>query len=134
MKPSACALYPFQQDNANNCLARAQTIEDTILSSIRAWIVTKKGSRVGNMIGCFLPDILFDLVSIKDLPGMATQLRSDATRQFPGVNFVNVVLKIDTSADVVTLVCDMALVIGNQDQITYLTVTLPSLFSTNQNQ
>lgn len=93
--PSSIAIFPFQTDNEDNCLGRALTVNDTLLSAIKAWIVTKKGSRLGNMVGCFLPDLINELVGIKDMDGLAKRLKQDATEQFPGVNFIDVYMDLD---------------------------------------
>ena len=102
--PSTITMFPFQQDFEDNCIQRATTVNDTILSAIRTWIVTKKGSRLGNMVGCFLPDIIHDLINITDLDSIATQLKNDAILQFPGVNFLNIEMNIDTSNKSIDLI------------------------------
>jgi len=131
MRPSASALFPFQQDNANNCLGRAQTIEDTLLAAIRCWLITKKGSRLGNMVGCFLPDMVNDLISVKDLNGVSQQLKSDLTNQFPGVNFITVTLTLDLSNKMVDLIVSITFSVASQNNIMYLTYSMPSLFQSN---
>lgn len=93
--PSAIAMFPFETDNEDNCLARATDVPNTFVSAIKAWIVTRKGSRLGNMVGCFLPDMIHELVGEKDLPGLANRLKKDATMQFPGVNFIDVYMGLD---------------------------------------
>jgi len=104
MQSSSIAIFPFQNDYENNCLARATTINDTLLSAIRAWLVTPKGSRLGNMVGCFLPDILNDLIGINDMTGLAARLKSDLSNQFIGVNFIAVSMSLDLSNKFVDLI------------------------------
>lgn len=95
--PSAIALFPFQQDFQDNCLQRTLTVTDTLLSAMRAYIVTRRGSRLGNMVGCFLPDLIYTLVGTSDLSGYSNQLKSDLGDQFPGVTFLNVYMSLNLS-------------------------------------
>lgn len=102
--PSTITLFPFAHDYGDNCLQRATTVNDTLLSAMRAWIVTKKGSRLGNMVGCFLPDIIHDLIDISNVSGIGAQLKTDLIAQFPGVNFLNVSASTDLSNKFVDLI------------------------------
>jgi hypothetical protein len=104
MEQTAIAVFPFETDLANNCLARTTNVNDTIVSALKAWILTPKGSRLGNMVGCFLPDILHDLVGFNDLAPLSRRLQADASLQFPGVNFVDVNMSLDMSQRFVDLV------------------------------
>ena len=56
-KESGCTAFPFRYDSENDSLKRAETIEDTLLSAIRLFLITKKGSRVGSNVGSFLPEL-----------------------------------------------------------------------------
>lgn len=125
---SSLAIFPFQQDNENNCLLRATNIEDTILSAIRAYLLTPKGSRLGNMVGCFLANMRFNLIAINDLPGLSQELKKDLTTQFPGVTFLNVVLDIDKSKEIIDLIVKITFTTNYQQEITELILQLPSVF------
>jgi hypothetical protein len=94
MLNSAVVCFPFKEDFENNCLARATNVNDTLISVMKSWILTRKGSRLGNMVGCFLPDIIYELVSINDMSGLSTRLKTDITKQFPNVTFLDVNLQL----------------------------------------
>lgn len=128
--PSTITLFPFAHDFEDNCLQRATTVNDTLLSAIRAWIVTKKGSRLGNMVGCFLPDIIHDLVSSDDINSMSKQLKSDATAQFPGVNFLDVNMSLDLSNRFVDLIVSITFSTAISD-ITEFQVIMPTNITTS---
>lgn len=123
--PSTIALFPFAYDSEDNCLQRATTVNDTLLSAIRAWLVTKKGSRLGNMVGCFLPDIINELVSSNDINAMSKQLQKDAIAQFPGVNFLDVTMSLDLSNNFVDLIVSITFSTAISD-ITQFQVSLPT--------
>lgn len=106
-KPSTIYTFPFEYDFEDNCLKRATTVNETLLSAIRAWLVTKKGSRLGNMVGCFLPDIIHDLVNYNDMKDLAKQLKSDAIIQFPGVNFLDIQMELDLTNKFVDLIINI---------------------------
>ena len=103
MQQSALAIFPFEDDFENDSMRRATTVNETLISALKAWIVTKRGSRLGNMVGCFLPDILTDLIGY-DLAPLAQRLRQDASAQFPEINFLDVTMFMDRSSDFVDLV------------------------------
>lgn len=129
--PSTIASFPFKHDFEDNCLQRATTVNDTLLSAMRAWLVTKKGSRLGNMVGCFLPDIIHDLVSLNDINSMSKQLKEDASIQFPGVNFLDVSMALDLSNKFVDLIVKITFSTAISD-ITEFQVNLPTgITSTN---
>lgn len=94
MSKSALALFPFEEDFENNCLKRTTTVNDTLISAMKAWIVTRKGSRLGNMVGCFLPDIIHELIGYRDIPGLSQRLKIDISEQFPNVNFIDVKMEL----------------------------------------
>ena len=127
---SAIAIFPFKNDFENNCLARATTINDTFISAIKAWIVTKRGSRLGNMVGCFLPDLIYELVGVKDLSGYANKLKSNATDQFPGINFIDVYMEFDYSNSTVDLIVKITFSTQYTD-IQQLDIILPTQVQTS---
>lgn len=102
MKKSASLLFPFQNDSETNGLKRAHTVNDTISSAIKLFLLTEKGQRRGNPIGSFLPSLQHKLIPQEALSGFADELTNELTRQFPGVVFTNItltkVLENNTSA------------------------------------
>jgi len=128
MNNSASAEFPFRNDNENDCLKRAETVEDTILSAIRLFLVTKKGSRLGNTIGTFVPDLLLELIPTKNLIALSSELKEELTAQFPGVDFISTNITRDFSDNVVNLIITITLTISGKNNIIDLVVTLPSKF------
>ncbi len=130
MKPSASLKFPFRQDNENDCLKRAHTVEETIISAIRLYLITKPGSRVGNMVGSFVPELLYQLLPSAALPNLADQLKGDLIAQFPGVDFIEVTLTRNINdGGLVDLVIKITFTVLTSDSISDLTITLPSIFS-----
>ena len=103
MNSSASLLFPFSYDNENECLSRAETAKDTILSSIKCFLLTKSGSRVGNNIGSILPELLLQTVSVASLPEISEAIKSELVEQFPGVDFLEVLLTQEKSERIVFL-------------------------------
>lgn len=130
MKPSASLKFPFKEDFENNCLKRAHTVEETIISAIRLYILTPPGSRVGNMIGCFIPELLYQLIPSGNLESYAAQLRGDLIAQFPGVEFVSVTMTRDMTQTTVDLIIKISFSVLTAEKIVDMEVVLPSLFST----
>lgn len=124
-QPSGIAMFPFKNDYENDCLLRASTVNDVLLSAIRAFLVTRKGSRLGNMIGCSLPDLIYDLISFSNLTGLGSQIKSELSDQFPGVNFMSVNMSLDKSSGTVDLIVTITLSTSVTD-ITDLTVKIPT--------
>jgi hypothetical protein len=125
-------MFPFKLDENQNCLARTYTIEDAVMSAIRAFLVTRPGSRVGNNIGSFVSGLLFTLIPTSALPAFATELRNELTQQFDGVEFLNVTLSLSVTQPVVCLVITITFSIASEDDISELIVELPSVFDSNQ--
>lgn len=90
--------YPFVQDPAKQSLLRAYTVEDTIASSIRAFIMTDPGSRRMNPMGSMVPTLLMTLIPSSQLSGIEDEIKNELTQQFPGVTFDSVIVTpvIDT--------------------------------------
>lgn len=130
MKNSASLRFPFKEDNENNCLKRAHTVEATIISAIRAYLVTPPGSRVGNMVGCFLSELLYQLIPSNNLESYAIQLRGDLIEQFPGVEFVSVSMERDITGSTVDLIVKISFSVLTAEKIIDMEVVLPSIFST----
>lgn len=128
MRPSASALFPFKLDNENDCLARAHSIEDTLLSAIRIFLLTRKGSRVGNNVGSFLPELLLQTISSTQLPALAGELKTELITNFPGVEFLNVTLDRDLEFNVSDLVVKISFSTANQDNIYELIIKMPTVF------
>lgn len=131
MRRSASAEFPFGTDLENNCLKRATTIEDTLLAAIRIFLVTKPGSRVGNMVGSLLPELLLSLVPVRTLPTLANELKEQLITQFPGVDFLAVDISQDLSQKTVDLVVKISLSVSGQDKILGLEMRLPSKINPN---
>lgn len=104
MANSSIAYFPFMTDNTENCMKRCEDVNDTMISALKVWILTPKGSRRGSTIGCFLLDILFNIFSFTDLKGLAARLKRDASDQFPEINFINVEMNMDKSDNISTLI------------------------------
>lgn len=128
MNNSASAEFPFKTDYENNCLKRAETVEDTLLAAIRLYLVTRQGSRLGNMVGSFIPALLLELVPVSNLTALSSQLKEDLTNQFPGVDFIQTNLGRDLSNGTVDLIVSIKFMVSGKNTIQDLTVTLPSKF------
>jgi len=131
MRQSACALFPFKQDNANNCLGRAQTLEDTLLSCIRMFLVTRPGSRVGNMTGSFLTTLMFEILASNSLQQFSNDLQQELIQNFPGVEFLAVQLTKGLNDQKAVLNVSISFTTINQSDITDLLVEMPSVFDSN---
>lgn len=129
MKNSASLQFPFKWDNENECLLRAFTVEDTVLSAIRCFLITRRGSRVGSNLGSFLPELLLQGVPVSKLPELSDELRIELESQFEGVQFLSVVLERDLSDLVSTLKVHIKLSIPTTSNIIELDLGLPSLFT-----
>jgi phage baseplate assembly protein W len=130
-KPSASLIFPFKVDDENSCLLRATTIEDTLMSAIRCFLVTRKGSRVGNNIGSFLPELLLQTIPTSALQGFASELRDELTQQFDGVEFLNVTMSMDKSDNVSSLIVVITFTTAIQSSISELTISMPSVFDSS---
>lgn len=130
-KPSAAWQFPFVLDSENDCLLRTYTIEDTLLSAIRCFLVTRKGSRVGNNVGSFLPELLLQTIPTSSLPAFATELRNELTQQFDGVEFLNVTLSMNKADNVSSLIVVITFTTAAQNQISELTIEMPSVFDSS---
>ena len=125
MEQSAVVKFPFEHDYANNCLARATTVNDALISVMKSWIVTKRGSRLGNMVASFLPDTIHDLVSYDDMPNLASQLKSDMSAQFPEATILDVTMTLDMSNKFVDLIVKITFT-TNVTDITDFELILPT--------
>jgi len=133
MNRSASAYFPFESDLQNNCLKRAETIEDTLLSAIRIFLLTRKGSRVGNPKGSSLIELKFQLIPDSAINGLQSQIMSELTNQFQGVTFISVILtkSINTIQSTSDLICKITFTSPwqNEAALTELLITLPSVFA-----
>lgn len=94
-KKSASLLFPFQEDLTTGSLVRATTVNETISSAIKCFLLTEKGQRRGNAVGSFLPTLQHKLIPEPALAGFADELKTELTKQFPGVIFTRVDLTKD---------------------------------------
>jgi len=92
MAKYGCLKFPFEEDVLNQSLKHTTTLNDTIKSSIKCFILTRKGQRRGNSIGCFLLDVKHQLQSDALLIQTQERLKQELSLQFPSVNFELVVL------------------------------------------
>ena len=92
MIQSTSLVFPFKKDEANNSLQRATTVEETISSAIKLFLITPKYSRPGNTIGCFLTELINTLVPTNAFPALENQLKQELSSQFSGVTFTKVAL------------------------------------------
>lgn len=129
MLDSASLLFPFQYDEENECLGRATTVEDTILSSVRAFLITRKGSRVGSNLGSFLTELLYQGIPLSQLPNLSAELKKELEGQFPGVNFLDVVLERDLSNNTSSLNVHITLSVPVASGIFEVNMSLPSVFN-----
>jgi phage baseplate assembly protein W len=129
MRESASLLFPFQYDNENECLGRAHTVEDTVLSAIRSFLITRKGSRCGSNLGSFLPELLLQGVPVSKLPNLSDELKKELENQFAGVSFLEVTLTQDLSDEVATLKVHIKLSIPASSGIVAFELSLPSIFT-----
>lgn len=130
-KSSGAWQFPFSFDNENNCLLRTYTVEDTVMSAIRAFLVTRRGSRVGNNVGSFLPELLMTIIPPSSIGAFATELRQELTQQFPGVEFLNVVMEMNRSDKVSSLIVTITFTTDAQQNISELIIEMPSVFDSN---
>ena len=129
MKQSASAYFPFVNDNTNNCLLRSFTAEDTVSSAIRCFLLTKKGSRLGNKVGSIVSNLKYQLIRDSDLPNLGEEIRKELVSQFNGITFLKVDLSKDLSGGTSNLLINIYFSVYNQSNIFDLTITLPSTFS-----
>lgn len=132
MNQSACALFPFTEDFENSCLGRAQTLEDTLLSCIRMFLITPIGSRVGNMTGSFLSSLMLEMLSANSLQGYANQLQQELINNFQGVDFPVVQLSKGLNNQKANILVSISFTTPSQQNITDLLVEMPSIFDSNQ--
>jgi phage baseplate assembly protein W len=71
-------------------MSRARTVNDTIASSIRAFLLTRPGQRRYNPIGSFLSDLKHKLISKTDYQVINDELRKELINNFAGVTFTQV--------------------------------------------
>lgn len=129
MKESGSLRFPFRYDNEDECLLRAFTVEETVLSSIKAFLVTRKGSRLGTNLGSFLPELLFQGLPLSKLSLYADDLKTELGDQFPGVTFLEVLFISDLEERSSTLKVNIKLMVPTNPNIIDLEFNLPSIFT-----
>jgi len=127
-KQTAITMFPFKYDPETDSLARTVTVEDTLLSAIRLFLITKRGSRVGSNVGSFLPELKLQTIPLSQLPSLADELKSELSLNFPGVQFLGVEFSRDFNSNVVELAVKITFTSAGQSNITELTIQLPSIF------
>lgn len=95
--------FPFEEDLDKQSLRRAQSVEDTIASSIKAFLLTDPGSRRGNPIGSFVPSLRHKTIPSRTIPQLEDELQRELTQQFPGVTITQVSLTPSLEDDVSSL-------------------------------
>lgn len=103
MAKSASWLFPFEFDLHENRIARSTTVNDTIASAIRSFLLTKPGQRRYNPVGSFLSDLKHRLISKSDSQVINDELKKELIDNFPGVTFTQVVVTQLIEENVVTL-------------------------------
>jgi hypothetical protein len=88
MAKSASLLFPFKIDPINNGLERANNPEKALTSAIKAFLMTNKNSRMGNPIGCSLPDMIQNTYTEDTLINKEEEILAELENQFPEVKFV----------------------------------------------
>ena len=84
--------FPFEQDLDRLALKRTTSVNDTIKTAIKCYLLTSPGQRRGNMIGSFLSTLKHMLIPEKTLKGIQESLEKDLIAQFSGVIFEKVTL------------------------------------------
>ena len=130
MIQSASLLFPFRYDNENDCMKRATTIEETLLAAMRVFLITRRGSRLGNNVGSFLPELLLTAVSKKTLYALSDELKQELQQQFVGVQFLEVLLTPEVINNTSVLKVSIKFS-GNTGAVIDLTLDIPSIFSDN---
>lgn len=93
-------VFPFNENFLSRSLERNTTVNSTIMSAIKSFLLTEPGQRRGNPIGSMLPSLQHKLIPSQALPGLAQELKSELSKQFPGVIFQDVVLTQDLEEEV----------------------------------
>ena len=88
--PSGCTSFPFEQDLTSGALKRTNSINDTIKSAIKVFILTRPGQRRGNPVGSFIGDLKHKILPTSSYGEIANQLQQELTDNFPGVIFTNI--------------------------------------------
>jgi hypothetical protein len=112
MPTSGSLYFPFEQDGQTRGLRRAITVNQTIVSAMRAFILTDKGSRLGNPIGSFLPTLKHQLINTAQLSAASKELQKELTDQFPGVIFIDIAITKVINTDNAQPTSDLQVVIN----------------------
>lgn len=91
MAKSASLFFPFEENSQLQSLRRAETVNETLMSAFKCYLLTAPGQRRGNPIGSFLPSLKHRLIPDNALAGLADELKKEMTDQFPGVTFTTIV-------------------------------------------
>lgn len=126
MADSNSLIFPFKYDYQNECLLRSYTVEDTIISTIKAFLITKKGSRVGSNLGSFLPELLLQGIPSAKLSNLADELKTELESQFAGVNFLEVILNRENVDNISTLYLKIKLSIPTSIGVFDININFPT--------
>lgn len=98
-----CLQFPFEEDTAKQCLRKTATVNDTLKSAIRCFLITSPGQRRGNNIGSFLPTLKHQIMNKSALKAAEDQLKQELSFQFPRVDFEYIELKQQNENEVSVL-------------------------------
>ena len=95
--------FPFSEDIYKQSLKRTTTINETIATAIRVFVLTSPGQRRGNNIGSILPSFKHQLIPDSAIDGIASEIKQELVAQFPGVSFPSVNLTQEKEENVFSL-------------------------------
>ena len=88
MAKSSSLLFPFKKDIINDGLERCDTVEKALTSAIKSFLMTDKNSRMGNPIGCSLPNMIQKTFTEDSLLNKEDDILAELENQFPEVKFI----------------------------------------------
>ena len=103
MNKSACLVFPFKSDYENNCLKRAENINDVLCSAMLIFLRISPGQRRGNLIGSFLPSLKHKLIPSSVLPSFEDDLKKELTDNFPEAIIHQIIMTQDQINNVIKL-------------------------------
>jgi len=100
-------LFPFEEttDGTQSILKRTENINDTLISALKAFFLTRRGQRRGNIIGSVLGDYKHTLIKKEALYAVEDEVKQELNTYFRGVSFIVVEIsqKTDNETNVPTL-------------------------------
>lgn len=88
MKRTTSLKFPFRKDIITSGLERNDTVEATLNSAIKSFLMTKKNSRMGNPIGSSLTDMIQNTYTNEKLSIKEEDILTELGNQFPEVKFI----------------------------------------------